>query len=136
MPRAQDVNFEHQQLRIFQPPASCEGRPHIPNEQCWDVLVSQVKAVPGRWTFWAITRSGSTARLYMDGKPAPALTVPWDDEFIFRAIAHARTGYTSGSIDEVAVYEHALGARLASCALRGEMKPRAVRAVAVDPIEP
>ena len=109
--RGQDVNFDNRRLRIFQPPADCApGQQHIPGERCWDVLVSGIQAAPDRWTQWVITRSGSTLRLYMDGSQISAETLPWKDPFHLQGLARGRTGFLSGFLDEVAIYDHALDA--------------------------
>ncbi|MDX2020968.1 MAG: LamG domain-containing protein [Deltaproteobacteria bacterium] len=80
----------------------------------------------GRWVHVAGTYDGITASLYVDGQPAGSLDIGWplSDDTTELAIgakmsANAKTGFFTGLIDEVVVFDQALPIadvkRLATC---------------------
>jgi Concanavalin A-like lectin/glucanases superfamily len=106
--RGQDVNFYDEHLRIFKTRAECEGET-IPGGPCHDTLVSSVRARANEWTHWVITRSDGALTLYKDGRPDErARAIAWPSPFTPQAIGRGNGGFLSGSLDEIAIYDHAL----------------------------
>jgi hypothetical protein len=82
------------------------------NEQapCLSALTSPPQA--SRFTHVVSTFDGSTARIFFDGALANAQSLPGknliDNPYTFLIGSEQGTGFFSGTIDEVAVYDHAL----------------------------
>jgi len=89
------------------------GRVYISGSP-FDVVAPTTAAV-GRWDYVALTRSGSTLTLYVNGVPVATGTASGSLVTTTNALAIGRKGslseaYFNGAIDEVAVYNKALTA--------------------------
>jgi hypothetical protein len=95
-----DINFTEGRLRLFNGDVGFTKAP-------WDMVTAQTSLTPDKWTYCVITRTGSTLLLYLDGE-LNATGYPWSDLLDLTSIGLGNAGYLDGTLDEVAVYDHAL----------------------------
>ncbi|MEE9425873.1 MAG: PQQ-dependent sugar dehydrogenase [Methylococcales bacterium] len=87
-----DINFFDAKLRIF---------------SASDRIVANTAIVLDTWTHVAITRSGTSMKLYMNGVEDAA--GDWDGALVLKAIGRGNQGFLAGQLDEVRVWNVARG---------------------------
>jgi hypothetical protein len=93
----QDVNFFGGRLRIF-----TGNFADVP----FDVIIATTAVPPGQFTYCVITRSGSSLSLYLDGRLDAE--GQWNQPFAPTGMGRGNVGFLRGTLDEVALYDHAL----------------------------
>ncbi|MFO0589421.1 MAG: LamG-like jellyroll fold domain-containing protein [Polyangiaceae bacterium] len=73
-----------------------------------DAIVAATSATAGVWTEYAIVRSGSSLKLYVNG--TLDATGSWSGTFAPNAIGRGNAGFFGGMIDDLRVYYRALSA--------------------------
>jgi hypothetical protein len=71
-----------------------------------DVVFAEAALDQDRWYHVAVTRAGSEVTLYVDG--AAVHSDPFVDPVSIGALGYGDAGWTSGQLDEIAIYDHAL----------------------------
>jgi len=87
-----DINFFDSKLRIF---------------SASDRIVANTPIVLDTWTHVAITRSGTSMKLYMNG--VEDATGEWDGALVLKAIGRGNQGFLAGQLDEIRVWNVARG---------------------------
>ncbi|MEO6350200.1 MAG: LamG domain-containing protein [Candidatus Limnocylindrales bacterium] len=89
-----NINFHEEHVRLF------TGDD--------DVVIAATGATLGVWQHWAVTRDEAATRIYLNGV-LDANGAAWDGPLTLTMIGHADAGYLRGAIDELAIYDRALG---------------------------
>jgi hypothetical protein len=119
VPVAQDINFHAGHCRWFTGDDS--GFPR-------DVIIANTPAQPNTWEYYAITRSGDTLTLYLNGVVDVTKDVYDINTFPFHpmVIGRGNAGYFGGLIDEVRIWDGALtGPQIAQSYALGTTQPEA-----------
>jgi hypothetical protein len=71
-----------------------------------DVVFAETSVEHDRWYHVAVTRAGPDVTLYVDG--VAVHSDPFADSISIGALGYGDAGWTSGQLDEIAIYDHAL----------------------------
>src|SRR5262249_243678 len=74
-----------------------------------DAVVANTQIDPGVWTHCAITRTGDTLHLYMNG--VEDATGTFTDPFTPKVLGRGNAGYLAGMLDDVRLYDRPLRPR-------------------------
>lgn len=91
---SRDLNFSYGKYRLYDASTSPV-----------DVIAAKTTITVGVWTHYAITRSGGTVSLYINGQLDTARNAGWTKAYPLNTLGRMKTGYyLTGNLDEVRIW--------------------------------